>query len=540
MQTIYVLGHRQPDTDSIASAVAYASLLENIREETYIAGRCGDLNTETRYVLSETDLPEPVLMESVEPVVGDISFLYPHQAPHDMAAIDVAMLMEEHDVRNIPIVDDENRLLGLVSEHGLARAYVSPYASQALRVGPINTETLARILQAEIIHEAHAILAGEVAIVIDALHVSLSRLGAEDVAIVGDNEPTQLALVSAGIGAMIIAERAPIGERLKDAARSRNVTLLKTDLDAFSVGRMIHLSHPASAIMARDVEIVHMEDSLSAATRVVTNSPYRTACVVDEEGRLLGMISRNTFLEEIHKSVILVDHNEFAQAAEGIETAEVLEIIDHHRLGTISTLRPIQFRNEPVGSTSTIITFRYIEEGVTPDLDIATLLLAGILSDTLVLKMSTTTSRDREAVEYLSRITERDPQEFGSTLIQKGMDLDQIPLDTLLARDVKEYTLYDRQIIIAQVMTASDQFHTAHDSVIRETLGALRQATGSDLYIVIFTDVIGQVSYLYASGETGLLERLEYDTQPVELPGVMSRKKDFFPVFGQKLRTALH
>jgi len=457
-----------------------------------------------------------------------------------MAAIDVAMLMEEHDVRNIPIVDDESRLLGLVSEHGLARAYVSPHASQALTVGPISTGTLARILQAEIIYEAHAILAGQVAIVIDALHVSLSRLGAEDVAIVGDNEPAQLALVSAGIGAMIIAEGAPVGERLKDAAISRNVTLLKTDLDAFSVGRMIHLSHPASAIMARDVEIVHMEDSLSAATRVVTNSPYRTACVVDEDGRLLGMISRNTFLEDIHKSVILVDHNEFSQAAEGIETAEVLEIIDHHRIGTITTLRPIQFRNEPVGSTSTIITLRYIEEGVTPDLDIATLLLAGILSDTLVMKMSTTTSRDREAVEYLSRITGRDPQEFGSTLIQKGMDLDQIPLDILLARDVKEYTLYDRQIIIAQVMTASDQFHIVHDSDIRETLAALRHTTGSDLYIIIFTDVIGQVSHLYASGENGLLERLEYEKQPVELPGVMSRKKDFFPAFGQKLRIALH
>lgn len=540
MQTIYVLGHRQPDTDSIASAVAYAGLLGTIREETYIAGRCGDLNAETRYVLSETSLPEPVLIESVEPVVRDISFLYPQQAPHDMAAIDVAMLMEEHDLRNIPIVDDENLLIGLVSEHGLARAYVSPHASQALTVGPISTRTLARILQAEIIHEAHVTLDGQVAIVIDALHVSLSRLGAEDVAIVGDNEPAQLALVSAGIGAMIIAEGAPVGQRLEDAARSRNVTLLKTDLDAFSVGRMIHLSHPASAIMARDVEVVHMEDSLSSATRIVTNSPYRTACVIDENDRLLGMISRNTFLEEIHKSVILVDHNEFTQAAEGIETAEVLEIIDHHRLGTITTLRPIQFRNEPVGSTSTIITFRYIEEGVTPDQDIATLLLAGILSDTLVMKMSTTTSRDREAVEYLSRITDRDPHEFGSTLIQKGMDLDHIPLDSLLTRDVKEYLLYDRKIIIAQVMTASDQFHIVHDLDIRETLAALRHATGPDLYIVIFTDVIGQVSYLYASGETGLITRMGYDSQPVELPGVMSRKKDFFPVFGQKFRTVLH
>lgn len=540
MHTIYVLGHRQPDTDSIASAIAYAHLLGQTREGNYLAGRCGEINAETQYVLNKTGIPAPVLVESVEPVVGDIPFLYQQQAPHDMAAIDVAALMDEYDVRNIPIVDQNNHLLGLVSEHGLARAYVSPHASQPLRVGPISINTLARILQAEIVHSSHASLDGQVAIVIDALHVSLSRLGAEDVAIVGDNEPAQLALVSAGIGAMIIAEGAPIGERLKDAARTRSVTLLKTDLDAFSVGRMIHLSHPATAVMARDVEIVHMDDSLTAATRIVTNSPYRTACVVDEEGRLLGMISRNTFLEEIHKSVILVDHNEFAQAAEGIEEAEILEIIDHHRLGTITTLRPIQFRNEPVGSTSTIITLRYIEEGVTPSPEIATLLLAGVLSDTLVLKMSTTTSRDHEAVEYLTRLTCLDPVEFGSTLIQKGMDLDQASLEDLLSRDVKEYMLYDRPVIIAQVMTASDQYHLTHDVDIRENLSILRNQTGTDLYIVLFTDVIGQVSYLYAAGDMGILERMGYDNQPVMLPGVMSRKKDFFPVFGQKLRAALH
>ncbi|HWQ66017.1 MAG TPA: putative manganese-dependent inorganic diphosphatase [Methanospirillum sp.] len=539
MQTIYVLGHRQPDTDSIASATAYADLLSRTRDGNFIAGRCGEINAETRFVLSEAGLADPLLIESVEPVVGDIPFLYAQQAPHDMASIDVASLMDEHDVRNIPIVDEQGILLGLVSEHGLARAYVSPHASLPLRVGPISTATLSRILIADVVHQAHEFLDGQVSIVIDALHVSLSQLGSEDVAIVGDNEPAQLALVFAGIGALIIAEGAPVGERVREAARSRSVTLIRTDLDAFSVGRMIHLSHPASAIMARDVEIVHMEDSLTAATRVVTNSPYRTACVVDEEGRLLGMISRNTFLEEIHKSVILVDHNEFAQAVEGIETAEVLEIIDHHRLGTISTLRPIQFRNEPVGSTSTIITFRYQEEGVVPSKEIATLLLAGILSDTLVLKMSTTTARDREAVEYLAPLAEKDPQIFGSTLIQKGMDLDGIPIDDLLSSDVKEYNLYDRKVVIAQVMMASDAYSHAHESAIQDALTRLRQKTGADLYITLFTDVIGQVSYLFACGDSGLLNRLSYAEQPVVLPQVMSRKKDFFPVFGQKLRAAL-
>ncbi len=539
MQTIYVLGHRQPDTDSIVSAIAYADLLNRIQDGTYRAARCGEINAETAYALSEAGVEPPVLLESVEPTVSDIPFFYTQRAPHDMPAIDVAGLMEEHDVRNIPIVDDDDRLLGLVSEHGLARAYVSPYASQPLRVGPISLSTLARILQAGVITGANDRLDGSVAIVIDALHVSLSRLGPSDVAIVGDNEPSQLALVSAGIGALIVAEDAPAGERLTEAAKTRGVSLLKTPLDAFSVARMIHLSHPATSIMARDVEILHPEDLISTATRVVTNSPYRTACVVDGEERLIGMLSRNTFLEEIHKSVILVDHNEFGQAVEGIETAEVLEIIDHHRLGTISTLRPIEFRNETVGSTATIITARYREEEIDPSPAIATLLLAGILSDTLVLKMSTTTPRDREAVVYLASIAGKDPESFGSTLIRNGMNLDDLPVTELIVRDVKTYILHDKKISIAQVMTASDSYHLSHDGEIRSALHQVRIMEGIDLAMVLFTDVIGQVSYLYADGEEGLVRQLGYADAPVCLPGVMSRKKDFFPVFGHKFRQVI-
>ena len=538
MLKTYVMGHRHPDTDSIASAVAYADLLRQTRTGEFIAVRCGDLNAETRYVLQTLDIQAPVLMENVESQVSDIPFLYPQSAPYDMPAIDVASLMEEHDVRNIPIVNEDGRLLGLVSEHGLARAYVTPHASTQLTVGPIGLVTLARILQADLVSEAGPErLLGNVSIVIDALHVSLSRLGPDDIAVVGDNEPAQLALVSAGIAALIIAQDAPMGERIIKAALDSNVSLIRTPLDAFSVSRMIHLSHPAERLMATDVQTVRLEESIGTATRVVTNSPYRTACVIDADGNLLGMISRNTFLEEIHKSVILVDHNEFAQAVEGIETADILEIIDHHRLGAITTLRPIQFRNEPVGSTSTIITTMYQEAGIVPSESVAGLLLAGILSDTLVLKMSTTTEKDHNAVTYLSSLTDLSPFEFGTTLIQSGMDLSDVPLEELLTRDTKPYTLFDTSVIIAQIMTASDEYHLTHHEDIKKETEQLRVRHGVDIYMVMFTDVINQVSYLFAAGNQILLDELGYSVQPVRLSGVMSRKKDLLPVFGQRLRS---
>jgi manganese-dependent inorganic pyrophosphatase len=443
--------------------------------------------------------------------------------------------MDTHDVRNIPITNDEDRLIGIVSERKLARTYVCPHAIEQLTVGPILLETLARILQAEIIHEAHPELKGNVSIVTDALHVSLSSMTTDDVAVVGDNEPVQLALISAGIAAIIVAEDAPIGERVLEAAKARSVSLLATSLNAFNVGRMVHLSHPAEYVMDTDIDTVQLSDFLSMAKKKVTHSKYRTAFVVDENRKLLGMLSRNTFLEDIQKSVILVDHNEFMQGPEGLERADIREIIDHHRIGSLTTLRPIRFKNEPLGSTSTIITYMYQEAGIDPEPAIAKILLAGILSDTLVLKMSTTTEKDIKAVEYLAARAGVNYETFGMTLIKTGMDLENTPLDDLLTRDTKRYILVNLSTTIAQIMTPSDSYPRQNAAEITRRLGALREYSGDDLYIAMFTDVLAQVSYLYVSGPANVLTKLEYQQQPIVLENVMSRKKDLLPMIGKKL-----
>lgn len=535
MQKTYVIGHQHPDTDSIASAIAYAHLLNQIRSGEFIAARCGEINQETKWALEQAGVEVPLLLENVEPCVADIPFLYPYSAPPCMPIIDVAALMNTHDVRNIPIINEEGRLIGIVGEYRLARAYVNPHASEQLTVEPIPLETLARILYAEIIHAAHSELRGDVSIVTAALQVSLSSMDAHSVAVVGDNEPVQLALISAGIAAIIVSEGAPIGEQVVEAAKKNSVSLLATPLSAFSVGRMVHLSHPAKHVMDTDIDTVQLSDLVSTAKRIVTNSKYRTACVVDENRKLLGMLSRNTFIEDIQKSVILVDHNEFMQGPDGLEEADIREIIDHHRIGTQTTLQPIYFRNEPVGSTATIITSLYQEAGVLPNKALATILLAGILSDTLMLKMSTTIQRDHKAVEYLATHAGLDYESFGMTLIKKGMNLENIPLDDLLTRDTKQYKLAKLSIAIAQIMTASDSYHTKHGTEIKQRIEALRDHSGDDLYMAMFTDVLLQVSYLYVAGSARLLMKLEYQEQPLILKNVMSRKKDLLPMIGKAL-----
>lgn len=536
MQKVYVIGHRQPDTDSVASVIGYAEFLNLSEPDRYISSVCGPLNSETEFALAQFGLEPPVYIDSVEPCVGDIPKFYSERAPADMPTIDVAAMMDEYEVRNIPIVDSKIHLLGLVSEYGLAKAYVTPKIETSLIIGPIPISVMARILNARICTDGPADIHGRIYIVIDALHVALSRLSAKDVAIVGDNEPAQLALISAGIAVLVIAEGAPVGERVLDAAREKGTAVLSTPLDAFSVGRMMHLSLPAGRVMATDVPVVRLEDPLAYAKKMVTDSKYRTACVVDGNGILLGMISRNTFLEDVQKQVILLDHNEYAQAVEGVETAEILEVIDHHRLGALTTLKPVRFQNEPLGSTSTIITRKFMESGINPTRGAAGMLMAGILSDTLVLKMSTTTAEDIAAVKFLEDITGIGAREFGTSLIRNGMDLEHTPLPNLLSRDIKRYTLFGREVIVAQVLTASPEYATIHGKEIQLALESLRRTNAVDLYLVLFTDIIGNHSDLFAAGESAILRGLDYTDQPVGLPGVMSRKKDFLPVFGVKLR----
>jgi manganese-dependent inorganic pyrophosphatase len=534
---VYVIGHRQPDTDSICSVIGYAELLNQKEPGKFIPARCGEMNEETLYALSRCDARPPFYIENVEPSVEDLSSLDPRSVHEDIPTIDIAGMMDVNDMRNMPVVNSDGVLLGLVSEYGLARAYVGKQKIEPLALAPIRLDSLARILNARVLNAACEILEGRVYIAIDALPVALSRLTSRDLAVVGDNEPAQLALISAGIAALIVAEDAPVGERVIGAAREREVSVVSTSLGAFGVGKMINLSFPGRMIMETEVPTVRMTDSLEYAKHLISSSRFRTACVVRDGGVFLGQISRSALMQDVHKSVILLDHNEAPQAVEGIEQADILEIIDHHRLGVITTLKPVKFLNDPVGSTSTIITHKFLEEGVMPTPKTACLLLAGILSDTMGLRMSTTTDADRSAVQYLAEIAETDPARFGSELLEKSMNLSGVPLEEILTRDTKRYNLYGKDLIIAQVMVPNYTFNRNGEEKIQKTLHRLREIHRVDLYAALFTNVVEESSEAYFSGEDTLLSRLKLRDQPWPMKGVMSRKKDFLPRLGQMLRT---
>lgn len=533
---VFVIGHRQPDTDSICSVIGYAELLNREGADMYIPARCGELNAETSYVLSRFGVEPPLYVESVEPVVSDIPYLDRRSVHQDVPTIDIASMMDANDMRNMPVVEDRGQLLGLISEYGLARAYVRRQKIEPLSLNPIPLTELARILEAEVRVAARERLEGNVYIAIDALHLTLSRVTARDVAIVGDNEPAQLALISAGIAALIVADRAPVGDRVIQAAREAGVSILSTALDAFGVGKMINLSLPGSMVMEREVPVVHPEDSLDYVKHVISASKFRTACVV-EDGTFIGQISRSALMQDVHKRVILLDHNEAQQAVEGIERADILEIIDHHRLGALTTLQPVRFLNDPVGSTSTIIALKFLERSDPPSTSTAALLLAGVLSDTLALKMSTTTDQDHRAVEYLSSLSGLDPVTFGAELLEQGMNLTGLTLEEILTRDTKHYTLSGQEVIIAQVMVPGFEYPHSRSIEIETVLKKLKSERRVDLFLVLFTSILEEKSEVYAAADEGLLARLGLKEQPGILKGVMSRKKDFLPRLGARLRS---
>ncbi|MFA6225338.1 MAG: DHH family phosphoesterase [Methanoregula sp.] len=264
--------------------------------------------------------------------------------------------------------------------------------------------------------------------------------------------------------------------------------MLATDLDAFGVGTMINLSLPAGMVMETDIPRLSLDDTLAHAKQIIYSSKFRSACVVEKDGTLRGIVTRTTLLDDVDKPVILLDHNEFAQAVEGIDTAEISEIIDHHRLGVISTLKPVRFLNDPVGSTSTIITKKYADSGITPTpalagILLAGILLAGILSDTLILKMSTTTPEDHKMVTYLAGITGLDPVSFGTQLLERGMNLEGATMEDLLVRDTKRYELFGKKVIISQVMVTSFVYPQAHAEEIQQELARLRIQQGTDIYL---------------------------------------------------------
>lgn len=541
MEKVYVIGHKIPDTDSIASAISYAEYKNSFDgKRRYIPSRGGELNPETTFVLNYFNVPTPLLLQTVEPTVDDLALKEPFYARPDTPVYDVATLMEEKNIKNVPVVDENGKIVGVVTERGLARVYVRRTRVEPLHIHPVPIRSLARILQAEILYkpQKQELISGSIHIAVDALHVLLKKIVQGDAVIVGDDEPAQIALLENGAKLLIVVNKAPVSKRVLEIAKQKGATILRTSADAFGAAKLINLSLPVSLIMSKDFPVVSYSTSLEDVKELVFESKYRATFVIDLEGRLVSIITRTDLMRTVRKKVILVDHNERSQAVDGVDKADILEIIDHHRIGDISTLHPVFFYNEPVGSTSTIIASWFFREGIKMEKEIAGLLLSGIISDTLLFALSTTTSKDKEIARKLEKISKVNIEDYGKKMLVEGMRIKGHDPISLLKRDVKEYVIMDHSIVISQIMTTDFEGVLKERDKFKDAMERVKGSLGADMMFVLFTDPIRKSSLVMYDCDPRILEHAfgnKGEENILELKNVMSRKKDFVPRIGDAL-----
>jgi manganese-dependent inorganic pyrophosphatase len=532
LPVIYVTGHRNPDTDSIAAAVGYAELMGRVDpHNAYVPVRLGELNTQTRWVLERAGAREPEFLAHVMLRVQDVMRERFPQAADWEPVREVGRMMAREDLDLVPIVDEQGALAGVMTERALARRYIRESREPSELDAPTRVSAIVKVLQGAQIAGGDDEVSGQIWCMAMDIGALPSEIGPGDVVVVGNRHDAQRAAIELGVGLLVISNGTqPPDEHLALAAE-KGVPIVTSPLDSYVTARMVTLSAPSRALMDRTPLTARPDDLLSDIADEVKDVHYRAAVAVDAHHRPIGLVTRMDLVNPQPRRVLLVDHAEQAQSVPGVEQAEIVEILDHHHIGSIETTVPVRATFDPVGSTSTLVIERFRQNGMEPSRATAILLLCAIMSDTVILNSPTTTERDHAAVEYLGRVLALDATGLGREMFVATSDLDGVAADQIVSRDLKEYEVGGGQIAIAQVETVGAGLDGRHDELM-EAMQRVRERNGYGLYALMVTDILAKDTDLYVSGDAGPLETafgVEATGGVIPLPGVMSRKKQVAP-----------
>jgi manganese-dependent inorganic pyrophosphatase len=530
---VYVTGHRNPDTDSIASAIGYAELKRRLdpRNE-YVPVRLGELNAQTRWVLERGGADEPPLLPHILLRVSDVMRDRFPMAEHGEPVREVGLIMARDDVDLVPIVDDGGELVGAMTERALARRYVRESRKASKLDAPTAVSAIAAVLEGEqLVGEGDTEVAGRVWVLAMATESLPLGFEAGDVVVVGNRPDAQRIAIETGVALLVTSNGTKPDDDVLALAGEHGTAVVMSPLDSYVTSRMITLSAPCRALMDREPLVVRPDDLLTDVSENVKDVEYRAAVVVDGQRRPVGLVTRGDLVNPQPRRVLLVDHAEQAQSVIGVEYAEIVEILDHHHIGSIETRIPVRATFDPVGSTATLVIERFRQSGMEPTHSSATLLLGAILSDTVILNSPTTTERDHAVVEYLEQVLAIDATEFGREMFENTSDLTRVPADEIVKRDAKDYEAGGHTLRIAQVETVGQDLGERRDELV-DALDAVRDREGHAIVALMVTDIMGKSSKLYVSGERPAVERAfgrPKDDGVIDLPGVMSRKKQVVP-----------
>lgn len=544
-KTIIVIGHKNPDTDSICSAICYADLKSKITNETYVAKRAGHLNEETQYVLKKYNIPVPEYIKDVRPQVSDIDIRRTKGVSKDISVKDAWTKMKELNVVTLPITY-KKRLIGLITIGDIAKSYFEVYDSTILSTAKTRFQNIVDTLNGTVITGDinEVFTKGKVVIAAANPDMMENYIEEGDIVILGNRYEAQLCAIEMEAKCIIVCEGAGISKTITKVANERDCIIISTSYDTYTVARLINQSMPIEFLMRKKEDGVisfNTDDFIEDIQGIMAKKRHRDFPIEDNKNNYIGMISRRNLLSAGKKQIILVDHNERGQAISGVETAQILEIIDHHRIGSIETVTPVFFRNQPLGCTATIICQMYHENNIAIPEKIAYLLCSAIISDTLIFKSPTCTEEDIKACHELADIAGINIVEHGMEMFNAGSNLSSKTAKEIIMQDYKKFSVNDVTIGVGQINTMSQ---TEIDNIrgrIENYIDRVVNDGNVDMVFLLMTNIMTESSEVVFAGKSAgsVLANafnVTVNGKTAILEKIVSRKKQFFPAIMETLQ----
>ena len=538
MNEIYVIGHHNPDTDSICSAIAYAELKNRTSTLVCEPRRAGKMNQETEFVLKKFGVTPPRMCTDVNPKIRDVDYREMPGIPGSTSLRKAWEIMRDQQIDTLPITSADNELEGIITVKDIATANMDVFDTGVLATSRTTYKNILETLGGTMVvgNENAVCTTGHIKIGTATPEMLENNVEKGDIVILTNRYESQLCAIEKEASLLIICNGAKVGRTIQRIAEETGVAIMTAPCDTYAAGKLMSQCAPISYYMTRsDIMKFTLVTPVADVTRVMAKVRHRYFPILDEDGKYCGMVSRRNIINLQKRRIILVDHNEATQAVEGFDQAEILEIIDHHRIGSLETSGPVYFRNQPVGCTATIITQMYDENGVDIPPQIAGLLLAAILSDTLAFRSPTCTPVDENAAKRLAKIAGVDIEEFSTEMFEAGEKLDGKTPEEVFLQDFKVFMCGDIRFGVAQGSYMTRKNLLAAEALLQPYLEEARNKQNvEDLYMLL-TDVPKEESVVISDGRYASEVLADgFETQPAAdaswtLPGVVSRKKQFIP-----------
>lgn len=538
-RTVCVIGHKNPDTDSICAAISYA-YLKNSKERGfhYVPVRAGQISAETQYVLEHFQVEPPVFLDNIGTRVKDMAIRQVPGVRSNISLKNAWNLMMTQNVFTLPITNEENQLKGLITVNDIAKSYMEEYDSAIVSVAKTPYRNILETLDAEMVvgDEEGYFDQGKVVIAAANPDVMENYIEEHDMVILGNSYESQLCAIEMQAGCIVVCLGAPVSRTIQRLARDRNCSIIVTPLDTYAVARLINQSMPVDFFMTQHgILSFSMDDYTDDVKEVMAKERHRYFPVLGENNHYIGQLSKRSFLATEKKQVILVDHNEKNQAVDGVECADILEIIDHHRLGGLESINPVYFRNQPLGCTATIIYQMYCENGIEIEQSIAGLLCSAILSDTLMFRSPTCTEVDRAAAQELAKIAKIDIPTYAQQMFEAGSDLSSRSTEEIFYQDYKTFCTAGANFGVGQITSVSEAGLRAQIPALQQLMKEKTEKDPSTMLFFLLTNIIEENSIVLCSGakaeeilkQSNHIEEIPSDGLLV--PGMVSRKKQFLP-----------